>query len=78
VSTKKPIEKRGFTVQEKWIIWGVFCLLVALSTHRVSVFLGLILASAGINLLMKKRRPLLGSTLTVLGMIGLIFSKFLI
>ena len=29
-TTVKP---KGFTIAEKWIIWGVFCLLIGLSTH---------------------------------------------
>ncbi|NUO79539.1 hypothetical protein HUU05_05635 [candidate division KSB1 bacterium] len=28
-----PSKKRGFSFAEKWIIWSVFCLLIALSTH---------------------------------------------
>lgn len=26
-------KSRGFSFAEKWIIWSVFCLLIALSTH---------------------------------------------
>ena len=38
---------KGFTFAEKWIIWAVFCLLLALSTHML-IFPALQLLSWGI------------------------------
>jgi len=70
--------KRGFTTAEKWIIWGVFCLLVSLSTYRVSVFAGLLLFSGGFSLLLKKQRPFIGGALSLTGLLILVFSKYLI
>jgi hypothetical protein len=40
-------QKRGFTTAEKWIIWGVFCLLIGLSSH-ITAFFGLMIASVGV------------------------------
>jgi membrane-bound ClpP family serine protease len=70
-------KKRGFTTPEKWVIWGVFCLLVGLSTHRFAVFLGLMLLSIGVNFLYHKRKIAFGVILTISGLLSLIFSKVL-
>ena len=70
--------KRGFTPGEKWIIWGVFCLLVCLSTHRFSVFLGLILVSVGGALVLRRQRVTLGILIGTLGLLSLFFSRYLI
>lgn len=78
MSTPENKIKRGFTVAEKWIIWGVFCLLVALSTYRFSVFAGLMLLSAGISLLVNKQKPALGVVMSIVGALCLAFSKLLI
>jgi len=56
MTSNKAESKRGFTVGEKWIIWGVFCLLIALSTHRFSVFAGLMLFSMGVSFFFEKRK----------------------
>ena len=71
-------EKRGFTPAEKWVIWGVFCLLVGLSTYRFTVFAGLLLLSVGMANFYKKQNVLAGVVFSVLGSLCLIFSKFLI
>ncbi len=47
MSTEEVAKKRGFTTAEKWIIWGVFCLLVGLSSH-ITAFFGLMIASVGV------------------------------
>ncbi len=75
----QPAEKakRGFTSAEKWIIWAVFCLLVALSSHRFTVFAGLMLVSAGVALLYRRKSPLVGLGLTALGVAALAFSPVL-
>jgi len=70
--------KRGFTRGEKWLIWAVFCLLVGLSTSRLTVFLGLMLASVGISLVMKKQKIIFAIALCVIGILNIIFSKYLI
>ncbi len=44
-SAKTP--QRGFTFAEKWIIWSVLCLLLALSTHWL-IFPGLQFLAWGI------------------------------
>jgi hypothetical protein len=38
MSTTEQSKPRGFTFAEKWIIWSVFCLLLALSTHWLLFF----------------------------------------
>ncbi|MFQ5650410.1 MAG: hypothetical protein ACE5IY_10755 [bacterium] len=70
--------KRGFTTPEKWVIWGVFCLLVGLSTSRLTVFAGLMLLSVGISFVAKKQHIVLAIFLCVAGALNLVFSKFLI
>ncbi len=75
-STEKT--KRGFTTPEKWIIWGVFCLLVGLSAQRFSIFAGLMLLSAGIWLFQRRARRVLALVLSLAGLLSLTFSKFLI
>ncbi|MFQ5639097.1 MAG: hypothetical protein ACE5IR_14030 [bacterium] len=77
---KKPNdkEKRGFTSGEKWIIWGVFCLIVGLSAYRFSIFAGLMLLSFGISLIKQRKNLVLGVVLTVLGSLSVIFSKYLV
>jgi hypothetical protein len=70
--------QRGFTVQEKWVIWGAFCLLVALSTYRVSVFVGLLLIPAGIMIFKNGRKKVLGLLLSVAGLAVTLLSKYLI
>ena len=70
--------KSGFTYAEKWIIWGVFCLLLGLSTSRFTVFAGLLLASAGISLIVRKDKLALGLVVSILGLLTVVFSKFLI
>jgi hypothetical protein len=75
-----PVEtkKRGFTPAEKWVIWGVFCMLVGLSTYRFTVFVGLLLLSIGVANFYNKQKVLAGVIFSVLGSLCLIFSKFLI
>ncbi|MFQ5706038.1 MAG: hypothetical protein ACE5HO_01230 [bacterium] len=75
-------QKRGFTTQEKWVIWAVFCLLVGLSTHRFTVFFGMLLASFGISLVFKKHESgaisvAIGIAITLLGLLSLAFSRIL-
>lgn len=77
MTTQKVQEKRGFTVGEKWIIWGVFCLLVGLSSSRFTVFAGLMLLSLGISWIRKKQRLLMAVVAALLGISLLTFSKFL-
>ncbi len=67
-------KKRGFTTAEKWIIWAVFCLLVALSTYRISLFAGLMLVPAGVSMITHKKKLLLGIALCVAGVLNLVFS----
>lgn len=73
--------KRGFTAAEKWVIWGVFCLLVGLSTHRFTVFVGLLLLSLGFNRFIKRtknaNRIALGIIFSLFGILILFFSKSL-
>lgn len=76
--TKEKSSERGFTVQEKWIIWAAFCLLVALSTYRVSVFVGLLIIPAGVMLFKNGQKKLLGIALSAAGIAVTIFSKYLI
>ncbi len=71
-------QKRGFTTAEKWIIWAVFCLLVGLSTSRISVFAGLMFLSAGISFIVKKQKVGLAILLCVIGVLNLLFSKYLV
>ena len=71
-------QKRGFTTPEKWIIWGVFCLIVGVSAYRFSIFAGLMLLSFGVSLVHKRERLTLGITLAVVGCLSLIFSKYLV
>ncbi|MFQ5674989.1 MAG: hypothetical protein ACE5G1_03760 [bacterium] len=78
ISANKSGEKRGFTTAEKWIIWGVFCLLVGLSTYRLAVFLGLMVLSAGVWLFMKRQKMFIAVILSIIGILTLGFSKFLI
>lgn len=63
MSSQEAAKKRGFTAAEKWIIWGVFCLLVGLSSH-MSAFLGLLGVSAGAAVIRRgwrgRRLPWLG------------------
>jgi hypothetical protein len=33
LSAPSRIQQKGFTIAEKWIVWSVFCLLLALSAH---------------------------------------------
>lgn len=47
VSAPDKSKQRGFTFAEKWIIWAVFCLLIALSTNWL-LFPALQLLSWGI------------------------------
>ncbi|MGH7493436.1 MAG: hypothetical protein ACREOO_13735 [bacterium] len=47
LSESGKTEQKGFTFAEKWIIWAVFCLLLALSTHGL-IFPALQLASWGL------------------------------
>lgn len=68
---------RGFTTPEKWIIWGVFCLLVGLSTHRFTVFAGLMLVSVGFAVA-RRRAFGWGALLFCLGLLTLFFSKSLV
>ena len=70
--------KSGFTDAEKWIIWGVFCLLLGLSTSRFTVFAGLLLTSAGISLIVKKDKLAMGIVVGIMGLLTVVFSKFLI
>jgi hypothetical protein len=70
--------KRGFTPGEKWIIWGVFCLLVSLSTYRLSVFAGLMLVSVGGALIVKRENVALGVLIGVCGLLSLVFCRVLI
>ncbi|RMF69902.1 MAG: hypothetical protein D6743_01100 [Calditrichaeota bacterium] len=77
MTTQKVQEKRGFTVGEKWIIWGVFCLLVGLSSSRFTVFAGLMLLSLGVSWIRKKQRLLMAVVAALLGISLLTFSKFL-
>lgn len=46
-ATAEKNKQRGFSFAEKWIIWSVFCLLIALSTHLL-LFPALQLISWGI------------------------------
>ncbi len=69
---------RGFTIQEKWVIWGVFCLLVGLSTSRVTVFMGMLLLSIGIFFFIQRRHKAAAAILCLFGLLNLAFSKFLI
>jgi len=71
-------KKRGFTPAERWVIWGVFCLLVGLSTYRFTVFAGLLLLSVGAANFYKRQNVLPAVVFSVLGSLCLIFSKFLI
>jgi hypothetical protein len=47
LSESAKTQHKGFTFAEKWIIWSVFCLLLALSTHWL-IFPALQLISWGI------------------------------
>lgn len=78
MSSLEQDKKRGFTSQEKWVIWGVFCLLLGLSTSRISVFAGLLLLSAGASLISKRDKLALAVLLCIAGGLNLVFSKFLI
>jgi hypothetical protein len=79
--SEKLEKKRGFTTVEKWIIWGVFCLLVGLSTYRFTVFLGLMVLPFGFNLVFKSRtnakRITLGIIVSLFGLVLLVFSHSL-
>ena len=77
MTSDKTESKRGFTVPEKWIIWGVFCLLVGLSTHRFSVFAGLMLFSTGVSFFLRKEKLILATIVSVLGILTLGLSRFL-
>ena len=77
MTSNKAENKRGFTVGEKWIIWGVFCLLIGLSTHRFSVFAGLMLFSMGVSFFLRKEKLILATIVSILGVLTLGFSKFL-
>lgn len=77
MTSNKIENKRGFTVGEKWIIWGVFCLLVSLSSHRFSVFAGLMLFSTGVSFFLRKEKLILATIATISGLLILGFSKFL-
>ncbi len=77
MTSNKVESKRGFTVGEKWIIWGVFCLLIALSTHRFTVFAGLMLFSMGVSFFLRKEKLILATIVSILGVLTLGFSKFL-
>lgn len=70
--------RKGFTTPEKWIIWGVFCSLIGLSTYRFTVFLGLMIVSIGIYLIRKKEKLALAVLLCLVGLLNIVFSKFLI
>lgn len=78
MASKKAPTKKGFTTAEKWIIWGVFCLLVGLSTYRFTVFSGLMILSLGISLIAKKQKLALAIFLCFVGILNLVLSKFLI
>jgi len=78
MTSNKAENKKGFTSAEKWIIWGVFCLLVGLSTHRFSVFVGLMLFSVGVSFFLRKEKLILATIVSILGVLTLGFSKFLI
>jgi|GEM_PF-2147592 len=75
---KEASQERGFTIQEKWIIWAVFCLLVGLSTGRITVFAGMLLLSSGVSLVAKKHRIGVAIVLCLAGLLSLAFSRFLI
>ncbi|MEK7728461.1 MAG: hypothetical protein AAB354_08615 [candidate division KSB1 bacterium] len=47
VNSPDKSKQRGFTFAEKWIIWSVFCLLIALSTQLL-LFPALQLLSWGV------------------------------
>jgi len=78
MSELQPTTQKGFTVQEKWIIWTVFCMLVGLSAYRFSIFFGLLATSGGIFLFRKKKKFLVATALLISGLCSLIFSKYLI
>jgi len=78
MTSNKSKNKKGFTPGEKWIIWGVFCLLVSLSVQRFSVFAGLMLFSLGISFFLRKERLVLATIVSIIGILALGFSKFLI
>lgn len=78
MTSNKTKNKKGFTPAEKWIIWGVFCLLVSLSTQRFSVFAGLMLFSIGISFFLRKEKLVLATIVSIIGILALGFSKFLI
>jgi hypothetical protein len=78
VGTEGAAKRRGFTTAEKWVIWGVFCLLVGLSSH-ITAFFGLLVLSVGIvilrNAVRSRRMPaLLSGALMVLA--GLMLTVF--
>ena len=52
--------------------------MLGLSTSRFTVFAGLLLASAGISLIVKKDKLALGLVVSILGLLTVVFSKFLI
>ena len=78
MKTEQKNSRRGFTAPEKWIIWGVFCLLVGLSTSRLTVFLGMLITSIGISLVIKKQKLILAVSLSIIGILNIVFSKYLI
>jgi hypothetical protein len=78
MTSNKTKNKKGFTPAEKWIIWGVFCLLVALSVQRFSVFAGLMIFSVGISFFLRKEKLVLATIVSIIGILALGFSKFLI
>jgi len=78
VTSNKTKDKKGFTPAEKWIIWGVFCLLVGLSVQRFSVFAGLMIFSVGISFFLRKEKLVLATIVSIIGILALGFSKFLI
>ncbi len=78
MTSNKTKDKKGFTPAEKWIIWGVFCLLVGLSAQRFSVFAGLMLFSVGVSFFLRKEKLILATIVSILGVLTLGFSKFLI
>ncbi len=77
MSTNEAKSKRGFTAPEKWVIWGVFCLLVGLSTYRFAVFAGLMILSVGLYLT-RQRAFGWGVLLCCVGLLSLFFSKSLV